>query len=72
MVGGLFCFSPPDLCARKVPTIFYEYMHSGGLELLTYTRLEDDLIRHRGDRLTLTLAPTLWRLEVGKGGLRRV
>ena len=27
-------------------------MHSGGLELmkLTYTRLEDNLIRHRGDR----------------------
>ena len=29
-------------------------MHSGGFELteLTYTRLEDNLIRHRGDRLT--------------------
>ena len=28
-------------------------MHSGGLELakLTYTRVEDNLIRHRGDRL---------------------
>ena len=28
-------------------------MHSAGLELtkLTYTRLEDNLIRHRGDRL---------------------
>ena len=28
-------------------------MHSGRLELadLTYTRLEDNLIRHRGDRL---------------------
>ena len=28
-------------------------MHSGGFELtkLTYTRLEDNLIRHRGDRL---------------------
>ena len=27
-------------------------MHSAGLELtkLTYTRLEDNLIRHRGDR----------------------
>ena len=27
-------------------------MHSGGFELtkLTYTRLEDNLIRHRGDR----------------------
>ena len=30
-------------------------MHSAGLELtkLTYTRLEDNLIRHRGDRYTL-------------------
>ena len=28
-------------------------MHSAGLELtkLTYTRLEDNLIRHRGDRI---------------------
>ena len=27
-------------------------MHAAGLELtkVTYTRLEDDLIRHRGDR----------------------
>ena len=32
-------------------------MHSAGLELtkLTYTRLEDNLIRHRGDRLKYTL-----------------
>ena len=31
----------------------YTSMHSGGLELTkpTYTRLEDNLIRHRGDRL---------------------
>ena len=31
----------------------YTSMHSAGLELtkLTYTRLEDTLIRHRGDRL---------------------
>ena len=30
-------------------------MHSGGFELtkLTYTRLEDNLIRQRGDRLSL-------------------
>ena len=33
-------------------------MHSGGLELtkLTYTRLEDNLIRHPGDRLYIMLA----------------
>ena len=32
-------------------------MHSAGLELtkLTYTRLEDNLIRHRGDRLYTSL-----------------
>ena len=33
-------------------------MHSAGLELtkLTYTRLEDNLIRHRGDRSISSLA----------------
>ena len=37
---------------KKSPRI-YTSMHSGGRELtkLTYTRLEDDLMRHRGDRL---------------------
>ena len=42
-----------SICAQdKVPTNSYDYMHSRGLELtkLTYTRLEDNLIRHRGDR----------------------
>ena len=37
-------------------------MHSAGLELtkLTYTRLEDNLIRHRGDRrYTLSYADAL-------------
>ena len=36
---------------KKSPRI-YTSMHSGGFELtkLTYTRLEDNLIRHRGDR----------------------
>ena len=40
---------------KKSPRI-YTSMHSAGLELanLTYTRLEDDLIRHRGDRLQFT------------------
>ena len=34
-------------------------MHSAGLELtkLTYTRLEDNLIRHRGDRRSLYEVP---------------
>ena len=33
----------------------YTSMHSAGLELtkLTYTRLEDNLIRHRGDRMSI-------------------
>ena len=37
---------------KKSPRI-YTSMHSGAFELtkLTYTRLEDNLIRHRGDRL---------------------
>ena len=37
---------------EKSPRI-YTSMHSAGLELtkLTYTRLEDNVIRHRGDRL---------------------
>ena len=36
-------------------------MHSAGLELtkLTYTRLEDNLIRHRGDRLLYLTLMTL-------------
>ena len=36
---------------KKFPR-FYSSVHSGGLELtkLTYTRLEDNLIRHRGNR----------------------
>ena len=38
---------------KKKSLRIYTSMHSGGLELtkLTYTRLEDNLIPHRGDRL---------------------
>ena len=46
-----------SICAhkKKSPRI-YTSMHSGRLELtkLAYTRLEDNLIRHRGDRLIHT------------------
>ena len=45
--------SRKTICAQeKVPTNLCEYMLSAGLELtkLTYTRLEDNLLRHRGDR----------------------
>ena len=38
---------------KKNSQRIFTSMHSAGLELakLTYTRLEDNLIRHRGDRL---------------------
>ena len=45
-------------------------MHSAGLELtkLTYTRLEDNLIRHRGDRYVYILPNTtgevMWSCNV--------
>ena len=41
-------------------------MHAAGLELtkLTYIRLEDNLIRHRGDRLTLTQAKASTRARL--------
>ena len=39
---------------KKKSQRIHTRMHSAGLELtkLTYTRLEDNLIRHRGDRLS--------------------
>ena len=44
-----------SICVQeKVPTSLYKYVYAlEGFELtkLTYTRLEDNLIRHRGDRL---------------------
>ena len=41
---------------KKKSQRMYTSMHSAGLELtkLTYTRLEDNLIRHRGDRIQPT------------------
>ena len=38
---------------KKKSQLIYSSMHSAGLELtkLTYTKLEDTLIRHRGDRM---------------------
>ena len=42
-----------SICPQeKVPTNLHEYALGAGLELtkLTYTRLEDNLIRHRGDQ----------------------
>ena len=44
--------SASQLVHKKKSTRIYTSMHSGGFELtkLTCTRLEDNLIRHRGDR----------------------
>ena len=44
--------SASQFVPKKKSSRFFTSMHSGGLELtkLTYTRLEDNLIRHRGDR----------------------
>ena len=46
---------------KKSPRI-YTSIHSGGFELpkLTYTRLEDSLIRHWGDRLSYPLLSLEW------------
>ena len=43
--------SASQLVHKKKSQRIYTSMHSAGLELtkLTYTRLEDNLIRHRGD-----------------------
>ena len=48
----------------KSPRI-YTSMHSWGFELtkLTYTRLEDNLIRHRGDRSCSSINPVEARLN---------
>ena len=45
-------FPQVNLCTRKSPHEFVQVCTREGLELtkLTYTRLEDNLIRHRGDR----------------------
>ena len=42
---------------KKKSQRIYTSMHSAGFELtkLTYTRLEDNLIRHRGDRYSILL-----------------
>ena len=44
--------SASQFVPKKKSQRIYTSMHSAGLELtnLTYTRLEDNLIRHRGDR----------------------
>ena len=49
-----------SICAKeKLPTNLYEYALEGirTHETETYTRLEDNLIRHRGDRTNGSLGP---------------
>ena len=50
-------FSASQFVRKKKSPRIYTSMHLGGFELtkLTYTRLEDNLIRHRGDRLYSTV-----------------
>ena len=48
--------SASQIVHKKKSARIYTSMHSGGLELtkVTYTRLEDNLIRRRGDRMLHT------------------
>ena len=48
-------FSASQFVRKKKSTRIYTSMHSGRFTLseLTYTRLEDNLIRHQGDRLAV-------------------
>ena len=57
--------SASQLVRKKKSQRICTSMHSAGLELtkLTYTRLEDNLIRHRGDRDTLKFEPALYLNE---------
>ena len=52
-------FSASQFVRKKKSPRLYTRMHSGGFELTkpTYTRLEDKLIRHRGDRLGYRTLP---------------
>ena len=50
---AIFALSASQFVRKNKSQRIYTSMHSAWLELtkLTYTRLEDELIRHRGDRL---------------------
>ena len=53
LLAHALALSASQVVHKKKSQRIYTRMHSAGLELtkLTYTRLEDNLIRHRGDRL---------------------
>ena len=59
LTHALSRFSQVNLCTRKKSQRIYTSMHSTGFELtkLTHTRLEDNLIRHRGGRLAYISLP---------------
>ena len=56
---------------KKKSQRIFTSMHSAGLELtkLTYTRLEDNLIRHRGDRLSVYLGLADFFISFSLGSL---
>ena len=55
LLSHALALSASQFVHKKKSQRIYTSMHSAGLELtkLTYTRLEDNLIRHRGDRYIL-------------------
>ena len=62
LLNHALAFSASQCVHKKKSPRIYARAHSAGLELpkLTYTRLEDNLIRHRGDRLVST---QLWHTK---------
>ena len=58
LLAHALAFSASQFVRKKKSPRIYTGMHSGGFELtnLTYTRLEDHLIRHRGDLVCTTMA----------------
>ena len=58
--------SASQLEHKKKSQRIYTSMHSAGLELtkLTHTRLEDNLIRHRGDRIRYAPAQHIGIIQV--------
>ena len=56
LLAHAFALSASQSVHKKNSPRIFTSMHSGGFKVtkLTYTRLEDNLIRHRGDRLLIT------------------
>ena len=62
LLTHFLALSTGQFVLKKKSQRMYTNMHSAGLELtkLTYTRLEDNLIRHRGD---LSASGVPWRMR---------